>query len=297
MTGEARPVARMRTVLLVFVAVIALGYAVVALLYNPGGGLVVTSSDDLDGDVRVRVEVVSLDPADYAALLRLRVTDLPASLLNEDERISVPLRLAVTASDGTDDFVFPAGTALGRAEVTVGVSGDQSAYPFDIHDAAVMIDASIVPNEGATAGARPVPVTILPSVVGGASGWDTTAQVNAEAESVLITFEFARSFSTIFFAILLVIMALVIAAYSIAVGTATFTGRQPIDSSIVGWGAALLFALLALRFYLPGDPPVGSGIDVFAYMWITLTAFIGLSMGVTMWLRREWESPGGSPSD
>ncbi len=294
MTGEARPVARTRTVLLALLLLVVLGYAAIALLYTSGGGLTVASGEEPTGDVRVRVEVVSVQPGTYSSLLRFRVTEVSDDLLNADERIAVPLRISVTASDGTEDIVFPAGTALGRTEVVVGISGEQSSYPFDKHEAAVLIDAYIVPDDLASGAQTPERLSLTAFVVGGMSGWDTTATVRpADAGAVLVGLEFVRSFSTMFFAILLVVMAFIIAAYSITVGTATFTGRQPVDSSIVGWGAALLFALLALRFYLPGDPPIGSGIDVFAYMWATLGAFIGLSMTVTMWLRREWDPPSG----
>jgi hypothetical protein len=296
--GVARPVAKTRTVLLVMLAFVIVGYSAVTLLYSAGGGLTVESAEESGGDVRVRVEVVSVQPGTYSSLLRFRVTEVSEALLNDDERISVPLRISVTASDGTEDFVFPAGTALGRAEVNVGITGEQSSYPFDTHEAAVLVDAFIVPEDLAAGEAEPEPLTLTAFVVGGMPGWDTTARVEAaDAGAVLVGLEFGRSFSTQFFAILLVVMAFVIAGYSIVVGTATFTGRQPVDSSIVGWGAALLFALLALRFYLPGDPPIGSGIDVFAYMWATLGAFVGLSMTVTMWLRRQWNTADASSSD
>jgi hypothetical protein len=294
MTGEARPVARTRTVLLTLLLLVVLGYAAIALLYTSGGGLTVATGEESGGDVRVRVEVVSVQPGTYSSLLRFRVTEVSDNLLNADQRIAVPLRISVTASDGTEDIVFPAGTALGRTEVSVGISGEQSSYPFDKHEAAVLIDAYTVPDDLASGTQAPEQLSLTAFVVGGMSGWDTTATVRpADAGAVLVGLEFVRSFSTMFFAILLVVMAFIIAGYSITVGTATFTGRQPVDSSIVGWGAALLFALLALRFYLPGDPPIGSGIDVFAYMWATLGAFIGLSMTVTMWLRREWDPPSG----
>ena len=292
MTGEALPVARARTILLAFVAIVVVGFAAVVVLYSPGGDLTVQSAPPSTGDVRMRVEVVSVMPGDYSALLRFRVTEMLPSLLNADGRIASPLRISVTASDGTEDFIFPAGTALSRAEVTVGISGEQSSYPFDRHEAAVAVDASNVPADLANSQTPPEPLAVDADVVGGVAGWDTTARVEqGPAGAALVNLQFARSFSTKFFALLLVVMAFVIAAFSLTVGTATMTGRQPVDSSIVGWGAALLFALLALRFYLPAGPPIGSGIDVFAYMWATFTAMVGLTMTVTMWLRRRWDTP------
>ena len=293
MVGQATPVAGVRRVILVLVGAMAVAYAAMALLYSGGGTLDVTSPQGAGADVAVRLEVVKVQLPDYSALLRFRVTDVDEALLGDDERIAQPLRIAITGSDGTDDFVFPAGTALGRAELTVGISGPQSGYPFDVHEAGLVLDAATVaPGEG-DSWTTVTPHALSTDVVGGAPGWDTDAVVEAgPAGESWVKLTFARSFSTQFFAILLVIMAAAIALFSLTVGISLLSGRQPIDSSIVGWGAALLFALLALRFYLPGEPPIGSGIDVFAYMWVTLIAFIGAGMSVVMWLRRRWEDDG-----
>lgn len=292
MSGEARPLAGVRNVLLALLALIAVAYVAVIVLYDPGGRLLIVtpaaeSSPAAPADVEVRVEVVSADPGEYSSLLRLRVVSVTPELLNADGRIAAPLRLAVTSGDGTDDVVFPAGTALGRAEDSVAINGDESGYPFDTYEAPVSLDASVLVDHGGSSGIGATPLTLVVGVEGGVPGWDTTGDVMAaDGEAVQLRLGFVRSFSTKFFAILLVLMALVIALYSLTVGISTITGRQPIDSSIVGWGASLLFALLALRYYLPGDPPIGAGIDMYAYIWIVLLAFIGLSMSVTMWLRR-----------
>ncbi|MCF8542743.1 MAG: DUF4436 domain-containing protein, partial [Candidatus Nanopelagicales bacterium] len=110
--------------------------------------------------------------------------------------------------------------------------------------------------------------------------------------SAAMTLKFQRSVVTQVFALLLVAMAVALGALSLTVGIFVATGRQPVDSSILGWGAGLLFALLALRYYLPGDPPIGSAIDVFVYVWATLLTFLGLMLVTVEWMRRRWPTGG-----
>lgn len=49
---------------------------------------------------------------------------------------------------------------------------------------------------------------------------------------------------------------------------------------------------LPLRHYLLGDPPIGSAIDVFVYVWATLLTFLGLMLVTVEWMRRRWPTQG-----
>jgi len=278
--GQARPLARARRIVLVVAAAFVVSYAAILLLYSPGGDLDVEYDGASDVSVDLLVDVVSVDPGEYQAALRMRVLDVAPELVGADGDLIVPLRLSVSGSDGTDDFVLKPGAARNQVEASVGVSGSQSGYPFDRHQGSVLV----------TITADGEPISVGPTVSGGMAGWDTDVVVQRDADSLgaSLTFSFERSFSTQFFAIMLLAMALAVGALAFTVGVALAAGHQPVDSSILGWGAGLVFALLGLRFYMPGDPPIGSGIDVFAYMWVVAAALIGLGLATSTWLRRRW---------
>lgn len=289
------PLARARTLVLAVVALVVVGYAALGLLYTPGGDIEVDSKAPPSADVMLRMDLVSVTPGDYEALLRFRILDVDDALLAPDGRLLAPLRISVSASDGTDDIVIPASAALAPAEDSIGISGAESAYPFDTHAAAVTIRAASIEADPDTGAPTARPLTVSPQLTGGAAGWDVEAAIAPTDDgSSAVSLSFERSPATKLFALLLVGMALVLGLFAITVGITTASGRQPVDSSILGWGASLVFALLAVRFYLPGQPPIGSGIDVFAYVWITLLAFIGLALSTAMWLRRRWELPSGA---
>ena len=295
MDAHHAPLARTRTLVLAVVALVAVGYAALGLLYAPGGEIDVAAEPPSAADVTLRMDLVSVTPGDYEALLRFRLLDIDDALLAPDGRLLSPLRISVSASDGTDDIVVPASAALAPAEDSIGISGGESAYPFDTHAAAVTVRAASLETDPGTGVlvARPLAVDAL--LTGGAAGWDVDAGiVPADDGGSSVNLRFERSATTKLFALLLVGMALVLSLFAITVGITTASGRQPVDSSILGWGASLVFALLAVRFYLPGQPPIGSGIDIFAYVWITLLAFIGLALTTAMWLRRRWDVSSGA---
>lgn len=278
--GQARPLARARRIVLVVAAAFVVSYAAILLLYSPGGDLYVEADRATDASVKLLVEVVSVDPGEYEADLRMRVLDVAPDLVGVDGDLINPLRLSVSGSDGTDDFILQPGEVRNQVETTVGLSGSQSGYPFDRHQGSILVSVA----------AAGEPISLETTVSGGVAGWDTDVLVQPDADSLgaSVMLRFERAFSTQFFAIMLLVMALAIGVLAFTVGVVLAAGHQPVDSSILGWGAGLVFALLGLRFYMPGDPPIGSGIDVFAYMWVVAAALIGLGLATSMWLRRRW---------
>jgi len=291
MFEEFRPLLRARTLVIVLAALLGLGYGATMLLYSPGGGLESSTSETAEADVRVRAEVVSLTPNDHTLLLRLKILDIADAVSAADGRLDAPLRVTVAGSDGVDDIVLPAEAPLGRAEVTVGVAGEETSYPFDNYSSDVTVSAALL--ESTDAGVMARPLTVQTELPLGVPGWETEAALTSAPDgSAAMTLKFQRSVVTQVFALLLVAMAVALGALSLTVGIFVATGRQPVDSSILGWGAGLLFALLALRYYLPGDPPIGSAIDVFVYVWATLLTFLGLMLVTVEWMRRRWPTQG-----
>jgi hypothetical protein len=271
---------------LVIVALIAAAFVLLAANYKPMGAFEVDGDPPTrDTSVALDVNVLGVNPGEYGALLRLRVTDVEPRLLNPDGRLAEPLRIAVTSSDGTEDVIFPAGSAPGRAEASIGLTGVESSYPFDSHTSSVEVSAAL-PGTDESSVTREY-LTSSVRIGGGSPGWNTSATIKGQgSDDVFIDLVFVRSGTVKVVTFLVVGIGLILAASALAVGLAIQFGRQRVDSSILGWGAGLFFALLALRFYLPGDPPVGSAVDVFGYLWVMVFAFIGLTLTTMNWLVR-----------
>jgi len=67
------------------------------------------------------------------------------------------------------------------------------------------------------------------------------------------------------------------------VGVLVFSGRRPAEGTLLSWSAALLFALPALRNYLPNGPPFGASIDMYAYLWFMVAAGIAAVLMILGW--------------
>ena len=272
--------------ILAAIAVVVLGaFVLLAVNFRPTGSFEASGENPTPAQVQLEVFVLDVDPANYTARLRVQVVGVDPALLNADGRLAVPMRLAVTSSDGTDDVVFPAGSALGRAEVSIGLSGEESGYPFDVHNANVTINPAIpAVVEGDPTRAY---LTAAVEVDADSPGWSMVVDVVGQGTddvAMAVTLERESTVKVVTFLILLIGFALAISA--LVIGVSVRSGHQPVDSSILGWAAGLIFALLALRFYLPGEPPIGSGIDVYGYLWIIVFAFLAMGLLVWAWLRR-----------
>jgi hypothetical protein len=59
-----------------------------------------------------------------------------------------------------------------------------------------------------------------------------------------------------------------------------------LELSVASWMTALLFALIPLRGFLPGSPPLGSWIDVLVFFWVELILMLSVAAVVATILLR-----------
>lgn len=274
-----------------FAAVLVILYAVVVSIYSSGGTLDGTGAASANADIVLELSVGAVDPGNNSAQLQVRTVSVRSPLVDADGRLTRTVRLDVWSSDGADEVILPAGTLASRSEVTVGVAGNPAGFPFDRYTSSAWLTAAQVLGDDPLSRTQLAPISLGLTFGSGVPDWDATAEVTTTTEGWLVTeWVFERAFSTKFFAVLTVVMALLLALFLFIAGVSVLSGRQRVDSSLVAWGAALVFALLALRFYVPGDPPIGSGVDLYAYMWVMFIAFVGASMLTVAWLRLRSES-------
>ena len=120
---------------------------------------------------------------------------------------------------------------------------------------------------------------------GGVNGWDSSLTLpTALMDGPLASLEFSRAFSTQVFAVVLLAMVIVLAAFALFVSLLVLTRRRRMEAALLGWSAALLFALPLLRTYLPNSPPIGAAIDVFIYLWVIVAAVLACVFLLCAWI-------------
>jgi hypothetical protein len=59
--------------------------------------------------------------------------------------------------------------------------------------------------------------------------------------------------------------------------------------------AAMLFATIPLRTFLPGSPPIGSWVDYLVVLWVVAGLVLGMVTYVLAWLRWGTRGERGAP--
>ena len=116
-------------------------------------------------------------------------------------------------------------------------------------------------------------------------GWDF---VDESAGSV-ITGTVARSGSTISIAILLLVLMVVLASIAVLVVRSATRGRMKLELGVASWMTALLFALIPIRGFFPGSPPLGSWMDVLVFFWVEIVLMVSVGLIVASILLRARE--------
>ena len=98
--------------------------------------------------------------------------------------------------------------------------------------------------------------------------------------------EIARDGSTKSIALLLLLLMVILATIAILVTGSATRGRMKLELSVASWMTALLFALIPLRGFFPGSPPLGSWMDILVFFWVELILMLSVAAVVTTILMR-----------
>ncbi len=203
------------------------------------------------------------------------------------------MTMVLIGTDGPRTYNFDADTVASPISVRFITEGDAEAWPFDAHTAGfgvlMLRDA-----------AGDAPEVLRPDVCGvvHVPGWSFSAyevddggELVVDGDSVAVGRIVAvRSAATIAFGILLLVLMTTLPVLGIAVAVSVLRGRRKAEASLTSWMAAMLFAIVPLRGFLPGSPPIGSWVDYLVVLWVVAGLVAGLVVYVIAWLR--WAPPG-----
>jgi hypothetical protein len=265
-------------------------YVLVAVFYNVEGG---TQFDgppvSADTGVIIEVEPLSVDAQKDTAVIHIAFRAAGDDLLTADQRLAQNTRVLVQSDSGTQEFRYPAGEPLSQQEITVGVDGEQAMYPFDKHAGFLgfQVDTYTKNSDGTFTSTGDVYTSLAPSsnAVGwGINGWDTLMAGLDKPGSAILNLTFTRAFSTQVFALLLLALVVLLAGIAVIVGVLVSTRRRRAEVGLMAYAASLLFALPALRNYMPNSPPIGAAIDIYVYLWVIVASIIAVTLVVTSWI-------------
>lgn len=265
-------------IVLVVLAVVGAAYGIVVSLYSSslsaprpapdppraGVALILLMDDVQPVEGQVSGEMI-LAPG-------INLTDNDGSLR---ERIDVEIAPAVVGAHLT----YPAGLAPTAQQVVLPIQGEVQNYPLDTYDLTSFGSAYSVNARG-----ERQHLYVMDSTYMSVAGW-TSQEVEAPVVKGVagiygddsFTVTLLRSPSTKMLAALLLAMLICLGTVAALVAIWVYRGRIKADFGPAGWMTAMLFAVLPLRGFFPGSPPIGAWMDILIVFWVILVIMLAVT--------------------
>jgi hypothetical protein len=269
--------------LVVLLALAGLGYAGFATLFGFEPAATVTTygktpPDDAAPRLDAYVEVITIDPVNNS--MKLRVSFRPGGTLKGKRLGTVSRDVVVRAGDGSSEREIdlradqPVAAEMIDADLDGGSVAD---YPFDRFTAKLAIGAEAPPDR----------VTMTVALWDGIAAWRVRSAEQPAAAvapgAVALGFELRRTTGVRFLASLLYGVMPVLAIAGLVVATLVVLRRRKFEASLASLLATMLFALPAMRYGLPGSPPLGVTADLLIYLWAQLGVALSLFLLIGTW--------------
>ncbi|OBI38460.1 DUF4436 domain-containing protein [Mycobacterium colombiense] len=268
-----------------FVVVYVLSLFGVHLLAQTAGPL---KPPDLNAtnDTVVLVRLEKLDTV--ANRLTVKVLVIPEESMFDKRLEVLKTDTAVRMDPPNDlgDLQYPAGKSPAQVATTIEAHGNPNNWPFDSYSTDTL-SAEVLVGQGDAR--RYIPARV--EVTGGLDGWDVSVQRVGEAsqdsdraDNVIITLHRAKGPLIFDLGICLVLFALPALAFAVVIQIAL--GRRKFVPPFVTWFAALLFAVIPIRNFLPGAPPPGAWIDQVLVLWVLIALVAAMALYMLTWYRQ-----------
>lgn len=285
--GGRRPRSRpARWVVIVLLAVLAYG-AVLALYTRSGSneGYASAAATPADG-VEVMVELGELNAAANRQQADVTIVPEVDRLAADGISPNTDIDLVLVPTAGQQELHFPAGQIPATVTVQLLVDGEIENWPLDTYSGLLLVQASSPAGDGAR---KPIPFTVV--IDGHVRGWKTAVTAVAAPGAVatdLQTFDYSakRAGGTLAFGLVMVVILVALPVLALFATTEVFRGRRKVEPAFASWIAAMLFATVPLRNFLPGSPPPGSWIDVTVVLWVLVGLVVAMVLYVAAWWRR-----------
>jgi hypothetical protein len=290
--GRALAILLVATLVLVYVIVVAL-YALNERAANIEG---CTEEPPTDA-VLLSLDPESVNAANDRIVANLTVRSFGPVASPDTSLLSEPLTILVSDTDGPRSFTIAQDEIPSPQSVNFITDGYIERWPFDSHST----DVAIVSLQG-----EGDAMTAIPTLLCGSAhvpGWTFSSQEVPGTDEVVVDGEpvtqiritATRSGATVAFGIVILGLMAVLPVLGLTVAIVAYRGIRKVEATLMSWMAAMLFATIPLRTFLPGSPPIGSWVDYLVVLWVVAGLVLGLVIYVLAWLRWGTRGERGAP--
>lgn len=240
----------------------------------------------IDDDViMVLVTAKSLQPTVDRMQAEVTIAAGQDYLHANGDTLNRDITLLLVPSTSHEQIVFREGTAPTTFDTEFIANGNAAMWPFDRFKVNPMV---VEAYEGLGAQRELVPTGVL--LDGRVDGWKAKAEpvavdTDISRNGIGVDVRLARTGGNLIYAGILLLMMTTLAVLAAFVALQTFRRKRAVDTDMLGWMAAMLFAVVPLRGILPGSPPIGSWVDIALTVWVVSTLVASLALFVFCWWR------------
>ncbi len=284
-TAETTTGRRSLLITLVLAIVLAAVYLLSAFAYGNGLDRVFVPPTPPPGGVAIALVPVKIDADSQTSATQVLMFP-DGGLLDGQGRLTRTIQVDVYPAVADATLFFQEGTVPSPQKVEVPALGFVQRYPFDQYTYSLDVTGLILDDaaNGGRTTRLPVELDLFFNVPGWRFSGSTT---NAERSAATATGEIGRSAPIVAIAVIFVSLILMFGCLAVITVVSGVRGRTDLGIAQAAWLTSATFALIALRNAFPGDPPLGSWIDILVYFWTitTIMLMIGLAV-ITTQLRR-----------
>ncbi|MEW6127200.1 MAG: DUF4436 family protein [Acidobacteriota bacterium] len=260
--------------------------------------------------IEINIKVVSVDPVKGDLITRLSFE--PHGALAKDEFSPAnDLTLLINSATGKQEHKFEKGKRMNPIDATLTLDGESSEYPFDSHEADLILlmttpvqekaeEPKEEPREGAESEPAPKqpqkasvydsnePVAMAVEFTGSVPGLKLDAEKDKESEVGYTGIEMtiSRSTTVLFFSSFVMVLMLGLATMATGLMLRFWLGKRKVELAAMSLYGAMLFAFPALRNSQPGVPPIGTYSDYISFFWAEILIGICLLIIGSLWVIR-----------
>lgn len=294
MTTESAPSRRSRrrgrAIAIALVAVLVAVYVVVVALYalSERAANIEGCTEGPPADaVLLSITPESVNAASDRIVANLTVLSFGPIGSADTSLLSEPLTILVSDTDGPRSFTIAQDEIPSPQSLNFITDGYVERWPFDSHS----VDVAILSLQG-----EGEDMTAIPTLLCGSAhvpGWTFSSEEVAGTDEIVVDGEpvtqirvtATRSGATVAFGIVILGLMAVLPILGLTVAIVAYRGIRKVEATLMSWMAAMLFATIPLRTFLPGSPPIGSWVDYLVVLWVVAGLVLGLVIYVLAWLR------------
>lgn len=285
-------IALIAAVVLVYVGVVAL-YAANDRSANIEG---CTEEPPADA-VLMSLSPEAVDAAADRLVAKLTVLSFGPVAAPDTSLLTEPLTILVSDNDGPASFTLAQDEIPSPQSLRLITDGYIERWPLDSHS----VELAIVSIQSVDGDPSAIPTLLCGSAH--VPGWTFSSEEVAGTDELVvdgqpvtqIRITATRSVATVAFGIVILGLMAVLPVLGLTVAIIAYLGIRKVEATLMSWMAAMLFATIPLRTFLPGSPPVGSWVDYLVVVWVAAGLVLALVIYVLAWLKWGTRGERGAP--